>query len=120
MVLKAQNLSYDCDPNNPFIEIGNRMAMKGEGSHWLTLSTLDCRPGKEVKIYDSAYESVSFDTQEAICNLIKYGQPPRKNDKINLLEMDEEMQGKGEEDTCDLHAIAICIKFNPWNRSNRN
>ena len=53
-VLKAQNLSYDCYPNNPFIQIVNCTAMKGEGSHWLTLSTLDCRPGKEVKIYDSA------------------------------------------------------------------
>ena len=39
-------------------------------------------------------------------NLIKYGQPHRKNDKINLLVMDADMQGKGEEDTCGLHAIA--------------
>ena len=43
---------------------------------------------------------------EAICNLIEYRQPPRKNDKINLLVMDVDMQGKGEEDTCGLHAIA--------------
>ena len=110
-VLKAQNLSYDCCLNNPFIQIVNRTAMKGEGSHWLMLSTLDCRPRKEVKIYDSAYESVSFDTQEAICNLIKYGQPPRKNDNINLLVMDVDMQGKGEEDTCGLHAIANALSL---------
>ena len=50
-VLKAQNLSYDCHPNNPFIQIVNRTAMKGEGSHWLMFSTLDCKPRKEVKIY---------------------------------------------------------------------
>jgi len=72
------------------------MAMKGEGSHWLMLSTLDCRPRKEVKIYDSAYESISFDMQEVICNLIKYGKPPRKNDNISRLVMDADMQGKGE------------------------
>ena len=66
--------------------------MKGEGSHWLTLSTLDCRPRKEVKIYDSA----SFDTQEVICNLIKYWQPHRENDNISLLVMGADMQGKGE------------------------
>ena len=50
-MLKAQNLSYDCYPNNPFIQIVNRPAMKGEGSHLLMLSTLDCKPHKEVKIY---------------------------------------------------------------------
>ena len=110
-VLKAQNLSYDCYPNNHFIQIVNRTAMKGEGSHWLMLSTLDCRPRKEVKIYDSAYGSVSFHTQEVICNLIKYGQPPRKNDNISLLVMDADMQGKGEEDTCGLHAIANALSL---------
>ena len=78
-VLKAANLSFDSCPNTPFIQIVNRTAMKGEGSHWLTLSTIDCKLGNEVKIYDSAYETVSFDTQEAICNIVKYGQPPRKN-----------------------------------------
>ena len=110
-VLKAQRLSYDCYPNNPFIQIVNRMAMKGEGSHWLMLSTLDCRPRKEVKIYDSVYESVSFDTQEVICKLIKYGQRPRKNDNISLLVMDADLQGKGEEDTCGLHEIANALSL---------
>ena len=68
-VLKAANLSYDPCPTRPFIQIVNRTSRSGTGSHWLTLSTLDCKPGKEVKIYDSAYLSVSFDTQESICNL---------------------------------------------------
>ena len=108
-VLKAQNLSYDYCPSNPFIQIVNHPAMKGEGSHWLMLSTLDCRLLKEIKSYDSAYESVSFDTQEVICNLIR--QPPRKNDNINLLVMDVDMQGKGEEDTCGLHAIANALSL---------
>ena len=110
-VLRAQNLSYDCSPNNPFIQIVNHTAKKWEGSHWLMLSTLDCRPRKEVKIYYSAYESVSFDTQEVICNLIKYGQPPHKKDNISLLLMDADMQGKGEEDTCSLHAIANALSL---------
>lgn len=57
-LLKAQNLSYDCCPYNPLIQIVNCTAMKEQGSHWLMLSTLDCRR-KEVKIYDSANESVS-------------------------------------------------------------
>jgi len=52
------------------------------------VDTIDCRPRKEVKVYGSAYESVSFDMQEVICNLIKYGQPPRKNDNISLVVMD--------------------------------
>ena len=54
-VLKAANLSYDPCPTRPFIQIVNRTSRSGTGSHWLTLSTLDCKPGKEVKIYDSAY-----------------------------------------------------------------
>ena len=33
--------------------------MKDGGTHWVTLNTLDCKPGKQVKIYDSAYESVT-------------------------------------------------------------
>ena len=85
--------------------------MKGEGSHWLTLSTIDCKLGKEVKISDSAYETVSFDMQEAICNIVKYGQPPRKNDKVKVLIMDVDMQGMGEEDTCGLHAIANALSL---------
>ena len=63
-----------------------------------------------MKIYDSVYETVSFDMQEAICS-IKYGQPPRKNDKVKVLIMDVDMQGKGEEDTCDLHAIANALSL---------
>ena len=110
-VLKAQNLSYDCYPNNLFIQIVNRTTMKGEASHWLMLSTLDCKARKEVQLYDSAYESVSFDTQKVICNLIKYGQPPRQNDNISLLVMDTEMQGKGMEDTCGLYAIANALSL---------
>ena len=110
-VLKAQNLSYDCCPNNSFKQIVNHTAMKGEGSHWLMLSTLDSTPRKEVKLYDSAYESVSFETQEAICNPIQYGQPPCKNDNINLLVMDVDMQSKGEEDTCGFHAIANALSL---------
>ena len=80
-----------CPPENIIESIKNKtLAMKGEGSHWLMLSTLDCRPRKEVKIYDSAYESVSFYTQEIICNLIKFA--------------------------CNRQ----CTVFSPENRSNRN
>ena len=108
-VLKAENLSYDSIPSQPFIQIVNRTAMRGGGTHWLTLSTLDCQPGKQVKIYDSAFSSVSVDTQEVICNLLRYGQPPRKNDTITLLIMDADPQGTDEEDTCGLHAIANAL-----------
>mgnify|MGYP002260086732 CR=1 FL=1 len=105
-VLKAENLSFDSCRNTPCIQIVNRTSRKGkEGSHWLTLSTIDCEPS-EMKIYDSAYESVSYDTLEAICNLVKYGLPPLKDDRVNLLIVDVDMQGKGEEDTCGLHAVA--------------
>ena len=50
--------------------------------------------------------SVSFDTQESICNLLRYGQPPVKNDRIALLVMDADHQGTDKDNTCGLHAIA--------------
>ena len=75
-VSKAQNLSYDCCPNNLFIQIVNRTAMKLRRRFTLADVEHTRLPRKEVKIYDSPNESVSFDTQEAICNLIKYRQPP--------------------------------------------
>ena len=49
--------------------------------------------------------------QEAICNLIKHGQPPSKNDNINFLIMDVDMQGKGYEDTCGLHVVANALSL---------
>ena len=94
--------------------------MKREGSHWLMLSTLDCRPRKEVKIYDSVYESVSFDTQEVICNLIKYGQPPRKKrqyqSSFNGCRHARLRGGRHLWLACNCQ----CVVFSPGNRSNRN
>ena len=58
-----------------------------------------------MRVYDSVYLSARYDTQEAICILLRYGQPPPKNDKIVLLVMDANCQGVDEEDTCSLHSI---------------
>ena len=71
--LKASNLSFKKARGN-FIQVLNRDPQKG-GSHWLTLSTMKMKSLNEIKIFDSAFTSMSFPTQEVVCQLLRDGPP---------------------------------------------
>ena len=75
--LKASNLTFQ-KARGKFIQIMNRDPQKG-GSHWLTLSTIKVKSASEIKIFDSAFTSMSFPTQQAVCQLLRDG-PPKSDD----------------------------------------
>ena len=102
--LKASNLTFKKARGN-FIQIVNRDPQKG-GSHWLTLSTMKVKSSNEIKIYDSAFTSMSFPTQQVVCQLLRDG-PPKRNDKILLKFMDCAYQNNS--DDCGLYAIANAV-----------
>ena len=102
--LKASNLTFKRARGN-FIQIVNRDPLKG-GSHWLTLSTMKLKSANEIKIFDSAFTSMSFPTQQVVCQLLRDG-PPKRGDKILLKFMDCAYQNNS--DDCGLYAIANAV-----------
>ena len=61
---------------------------------------------KEIKIFDSAFTSMSFPTQQEVCQLLRDG-PPKRGDKILLKFMDCAYQNNS--DDCGLYAIANVV-----------
>ena len=102
--LKASNLSFKKARGN-FIQVLNRDPQKG-GSHWLTLSTMKMKSLNEIKIFDSAFTSMSLPTQQVVCQLLRDG-PPKHGDKILLKFMDCVYQNNS--DDCSLYAIANAV-----------
>ena len=102
--LKASNLTFKRARGN-FIQIVNRDPLKG-GSHWLTLSTMKLKSANEIKIFDLAFTSMSFPTQQVVCQLLRDG-PPKRGDKILLKFMDCAYQNNS--DDCGLYAIANTV-----------
>ena len=102
--MKASNLTFK-RPRGNFIQIVNRDPLKG-GSHWLTLSTMKLKSANEIKMFDSALTSMSFPTQQVVCQLLRDG-PPKRGDKILLKFMDCAYQNNS--DDCGLYAIANAV-----------
>ena len=102
--LKASNLSFKTARGN-FIQVLNRDPQKG-GSHWLTLSTMKMKSLNEIKIFDSAFTSMSFLTQRVVCQLLKDG-PPKRGYKILLKFIDCAYQNNSVD--CGLYAIAKAV-----------
>ena len=95
--MKASNLTFKRARRN-FIQIVNRDPLKG-GSHWLTLSTM--KLNLQMEFFDSAFTSMSFPTQQVVCQLLRDG-PPKGGDKIILKFMDCAYQSNS--DDCVLYA----------------
>ena len=64
------------------------------------------KSSNEIKIYDSAFTSMSFPTQQVVCQLLRDG-PPKRNDKILLKFMDCAYQNNSGD--CGLYAIANAV-----------
>ena len=60
----------------------------------------------EIKNFDSAFTSMSFPTQQVVCQLLRDG-PPKRCDKILLKFMDCAYQNNS--DDCGLCAIAYAV-----------
>ena len=72
----------------------------------LTLSTMKLKSVNDIKIFDSAFTSMSFPTQQVVCQLLRDG-PPKRGDKILLKFMDRAYQNNS--DDCGLDAIANTV-----------
>ena len=78
-------------------------------SHWITVSTIGCRPG-QVKVYDSLHMNLTSSVKKTLAELLQ-----AKSKKITIEYMDTQIQ-KGSCD-CGLFAIAtataLCHAQNP-------
>ena len=74
-----------------------------DGSHWLTISTINCLPGR-VNIYDSLVgKNVTLDTKVQIARLLHTPLP-----EITLHVMNIEQQSNGSD--CGLYVIATALE----------
>ena len=86
-------LSFDVIKNE-FVQV-----LHSGGNHWLTVSTIGCKPSV-VKVYDSLFSELPTQTKEQICALLA-----SKESAIELIYVNDRKQEHG----CDCGLLALAF-----------